>query len=136
MLGKTYDSVVCSAARTLEVVGERWSLMIVRDALFVGSTRFNDFRTLGIATNILKSRLDSLVEAGVMERRARNTEHAEYVLTVKGRELAPIVVALTEWGDRWAAPDGPPVHFVHAGCGGAMTQHIICSVCGQVDDPA
>ena len=69
VLGKTYDSEVCSIARTLEVVGERWSLLIVRDALFAGSTRYSDFqRSLGIATNILKYRLDGFVDAGIMRR--------------------------------------------------------------------
>ena len=107
MLGKTYDLQVCSAARALEWVGERWTLLIVRDALFAGATRFSDFhKGLGIATNILTSRLDGLVEAGIMERRgyAQNPELHEYLLTDKGRELAPVIVALSEWGDRWAAP--------------------------------
>ena len=111
MLGKTYDSQVCSAARALEFVGERWTLLIVRDALFAGATRFSDFhKGLGIATNILTSRLDGLVQAGIMERRgySENPELHEYLLTDKGRELVPVIVALTEWGDRWAAPDGPP----------------------------
>ena len=70
MLGKTYDSQVCSAARALELVGERWSLLIIRNALFAGATRFNDFLTLGIATNILKNRLDGFVDTGIMERRS------------------------------------------------------------------
>jgi DNA-binding HxlR family transcriptional regulator len=138
MLGRTYDSQVCSAARALELVGERWSLLIIRDALFAGATRFNDFRTLGIATNILKNRLDGLVDAEIMERRnySRNPEHYEYLLTGKGRELAPVIVALTEWGDRWAAPDGPPVLYTHSVCGGEITQQTICANCGQVHDPA
>ncbi len=138
MLGKTYDSQVCSAARALELVGERWSLLIVRNALFAGATRFNDFLTLGIATNILKSRLDGFVDAGIMERRSNPgaPEHFEYVLTNKGRELAPIIVALTEWGDRWAAPDGPPVLYVHSTCGGPITLQTSCANCGQVHDPA
>src|ERR1700694_3000050 len=122
MLGRTYDSEVCSAARTLELVGERWSLLIVRNALFAGSTRYNDFRKrLGIATNILKSRLDGLVDAGIMERRSysQNPELYEYLLTAKGRDLAPVLVSLTEWGDRWAAPDGPPVLYTHSVCGAA-----------------
>ena len=115
VLGKTYDSEVCSAARALELVGERWSLLIIRNALFAGATRYSDFRSLAIATNILKTRLDSFIESGIMERRGsmRNPEHYEYVLTDKGRDLATVVVALTEWGDRWLAPDGPP-DAVHA----------------------
>ena len=138
MLGKTYDSQVCSAARTLELVGERWSLLIIRDALFAGASRFNDFLRLGVATNILKSRLDGFVEAGIMERRSysRNPDHHEYLLTDKGRELAPVIVALTQWGDRWAAPEGPPILYVHSVCGNPITTQAICVSCGQVHDPA
>ena|ERR1700722_9068888 len=135
MLGKTYDSQVCSAARALEIVGERWTLLIVRDALFAGATRFSDFhKSLGIATNILTTRLDGLVHAGIMERPgyAQNPELHQYLLTDKGRELAPVIVALTEWGDRWAAPYGPPVLFSHGPCGGEIFQQINCDACGQV----
>ena len=137
MLGKNYDSQVCSAARALELVGERWSLLIIRNALFAGATRFNDFLTLGIATNILKNRLDGFVDAGIMERRSNpgTQEHIEYVLTDKGRELTPIIVALTEWGDRWAAPDGPPILYVHSTCGGPITLRTSCANCGLVHDP-
>jgi DNA-binding HxlR family transcriptional regulator len=136
MLGKTYDSEACSAARALELVGERWSLLIIRNALFAGATRFNHFRTLGVATNILKNRLDGFVDAGIMRRRnySRNPEHYEYLLTDKGRELAPVIVALTEWGDRWEAPDGPPVLYTHAVCGGPITQQTTCANCGRVHD--
>ena len=108
--GKTYDSQVCSIARALEVIGERWSLLIVRDALFAGSTRYSDFqRGLGIATNMLKSRLDSFVEAGIMRRHrySEQPELYEYLLTDKGRSLAHALVALSEWGDQWAT-DGNP----------------------------
>jgi DNA-binding HxlR family transcriptional regulator len=129
---------VCSAARALELVGERWSLLIIRNALFAGASRFNDFLTLGIATNILKNRLDGFVDAGIMERRSNpgSQDHIEYVLTYKGRELAPIIVALTEWGDRWAAPDGPPILYVHSTCGGPITLQTSCANCGQVHDSA
>ena len=132
MLGKRYDAQVCSIARALEVVGERWSLLIVRDALFAGVTRFNDFQAnLGIATNVLKARLDGFVETGLMERRAGGGQ-PEYVLTEKGRALAPALVALTEWGDRWAAPDGPPILYRHAGCDGAVATATVCERCGSV----
>jgi len=139
MLGRTYDSEVCSAARTLELVGERWSLLIVRNALFASATRYNDFsKRLGIATNILKTRLDGLVDAGIMERRSysQNPELHEYLLTTKGRELVPVLLALTEWGDRWAAPDGPPILYSHSMCGGGISQQTVCTTCGQVHDPA
>jgi DNA-binding HxlR family transcriptional regulator len=138
MLGRTYDSQVCSAARTLELVGERWTLLIVRNALFAGAIRYSDFRKdLGIATNILKTRLDGLVDAGIMERRSysQNPEHYEYLLTHKGRELVPVLLALTEWGDRWAAPDGPPVLYTHTVCGDGISQQTTCATCGQVHDP-
>ena len=120
MLGNTYDTQVCSIARALELVGERWTLLILRNALFAGSTRYRDFqRSLGIATNVLQDRLDGLVEGGIMERRpsAAQAGVTEYVLTQKGRDFAPALVALTQWGDTWAAPDGPPILYRHTGCG-------------------
>lgn len=136
MLGRTYDSQVCSIARALEVVGERWSLLIVRNALFAGSVRFGDFqRSLGIATNVLAGRLDGFVDAGIM-RREQVAGQPEYRLTDKGRELAGALVALTAWGDRWAAPDGPPVLYRHAACGDAVEHQLVCATCGRVDDPA
>jgi DNA-binding HxlR family transcriptional regulator len=108
MLGKLYESQNCSASRALEIVGERWSLLILRDAMFGDLTRFSQFqKSLGVATNILAKRLEDFVEAGLMERRAGATgEQAEYVLTRKGLELKPVIVALTEWGDKWVRP-GP-----------------------------
>ena len=139
MLGKTYDSQVCSIARALEVVGERWSLLIIRDALFAGSTRYSDFqRSLGIATNILQDRLDGFVDDGIMRRQrySEQPELFEYVLTDKGRGLAPTLIALTEWGDRWAAPDGPPIRYRHTGCGSTVGLDVVCETCGRVDDPA
>src|SRR3954449_11198195 len=139
MLGRTYDAEVCSIARALEVVGERWSVLIVRNALFAGSTRFTDFqRSLGIAPNILKTRLDGFVQAGVMRRQqySEQPELYEYLLTEKGRDLAPALVALTQWGDRWAAPDGPPILYSHSMCGSAISHEVVCAACGRVDDPA
>ncbi|MEV4165326.1 winged helix-turn-helix transcriptional regulator [Nonomuraea dietziae] len=136
MLGRTYDTQVCSAARALEVVGERWSLLIVRDALFAGATRFADFQRLGIATNILAKRLDSLVDSGILERRSseEQPDRAGYAVTQKGLDLAPVIIALTQWGDRWAAPDGPPILYRHTGCGGAIAEQTTCSSCGQITD--
>jgi DNA-binding HxlR family transcriptional regulator len=134
MLGRTYDSQNCSAARALELVGERWSLLIIRDALFAGCTRFGDFqKSLGLATNILAARLDSFVAAGLMERQrySEHPEHYEYLLTGKGRDLAPAIVALTAWGDQHAAPDGPPIIYQHAACGGQIQQQIRCASCEQ-----
>jgi DNA-binding HxlR family transcriptional regulator len=139
MLGKSYDAEVCSIARALEVVGERWSVLIVRNALFAGSTRFSDFqRGLGIATNVLATRLDGFVDAGIMRRHqySEQPEAYEYLLTDKGRDLAPALIALTEWGDRWAAPDGPPILYSHIVCGSAVSHEVVCAACGRVDDPA
>lgn len=138
MLGKTYDSQVCSIARALEVIGERWSLLIVRDALFAGATRYSDFqRSLGVATNILKARLNGFVDAGIMRRNrySERPELYEYLLTDKGRALAPALVALTEWGDQWATDGKPPILYVHSECGTGITQHTVCEHCGRVDDP-
>ncbi|MFD2093816.1 winged helix-turn-helix transcriptional regulator [Blastococcus deserti] len=139
MLGRTYESEVCSIARALEVVGERWSVLIVRNALFAGSTRFSDFqRSLGIAPNILKTRLDGFVDAGIMRREqySEQPELYEYLLTEKGRDLAPALIALTEWGDRWAAPDGPPILYRHSTCGSEVSHQVLCATCGRVDDAA
>ena len=136
MLGKTYDHQVCSIARALDVVGERWSLLIIRDSLFAGVTRFGDFqRNLGVATNVLAARLEGFVAAGVMERRryTQRPEQYEYILTEKGRDLGPALIALTSWGDRWSSPDGPPILYEHATCGGAIRQEIACASCGAVD---
>ncbi|WP_207934343.1 helix-turn-helix domain-containing protein [Actinomadura sp. KC06] len=138
MLGKTYDSQVCSIARALEVIGERWSLLIVRDALFGGATRYSDFqRRLGVASNILKARLDGFVEAGIMRRHrySEQPELYEYLLTDKGRALAPALMALTEWGDRWATDGEPPILYTHSVCGAGVTQQTVCAHCGRVDDP-
>ncbi|MEV6072276.1 helix-turn-helix domain-containing protein [Nocardia sp. NPDC052001] len=139
MLGKTYDTQICSIARTLEVIGERWTLLIVRDALFAGATRYGDFqRNLGIATNILKTRLDTLVETGIMLRRTAS-EHPtqyEYLLTDKGRALAPALIALTAWGDEWATEGEPPILYTHSTCGSAIAHRTVCAHCGDVNDPA
>jgi DNA-binding HxlR family transcriptional regulator len=132
MLGRTYTRENCSAARTLEIVGERWSLLILRDAIFGGSTRFTEFqRSLGVAPNILASRLETFADAGLIRTRPLSGESSthEYVLTDKGLDLEPIIIALTAWGDRWAAPQGPPIVYRHEGCGGAIHQHLTCEQC-------
>ena len=131
-----YDGEVCSIARTLEIVGERWSLLILRNAMFAGHTRFTQFqRSLGIATNVLGARLDGLVAAGVLERQAAagRAEAYEYVLTEKGWDLQAALIALTQWGDRWSAPAGPPVLYRHQDCGGHVTTSVACARCGPFD---
>jgi DNA-binding HxlR family transcriptional regulator len=137
MLQRTYPDQNCSIARTLEVIGERWTLLVIRDALF-GLTRFDEFRTsLGIATNVLTARLDRLVSEGLLERRAYQIrpERHEYVLTDKGRELAPALLMLMRWGDRhYAAPSGPPRLAVHTGCGGELGEDFRCRRCAEYVD--
>jgi DNA-binding HxlR family transcriptional regulator len=135
MLGRTYDDQNCSAARTLELVGERWSLLILRDAILTGTTRFSEFqRILGVAPNILANRLEGFVAAGLMETRRYSDkhDHHEYVLTDKGLDLQPVIIALTEWGDRWVAPHGPPVVLEHHNCGGRVHHQLTCTTCGVV----
>jgi DNA-binding HxlR family transcriptional regulator len=108
----SFADMACSLARTLEVVGEWWTLLILRD-LFLGLSRFEDIRAnLGVATNVLTARLTTLVEHGLIERRAYQDHppRYEYVLTDKGRDLFPAITALIRWGDRWEAGDaGPPL---------------------------
>jgi DNA-binding HxlR family transcriptional regulator len=138
MLGRTYDRENCSAARALEMVGERWSLLIIRNAMFGGMTRFTEFqRSLGIAPNILTSRLEWFVKAGLMRTRPLAGDHEahEYVLTPKGLDLQPVIVALSAWGDRWAAPQGAPILYEHEGCGGPIHQHLSCENCGAAPTP-
>ena len=109
MLNRSYDNQNCSIARTLELVGERWTLLIIRDAL-LGRTRFDEFQeSLGIARNVLTDRLKRLVDEGILERR-RYSEHPprdEYVLTEKGRELRLALTGLRQWGDRYLSEQPP-----------------------------
>jgi DNA-binding HxlR family transcriptional regulator len=136
MLGNRYDNQTCSAARALELVGERWSLLIIRDALFAKVTRFGDFaRRLGLAKNILADRLTGFVENGIMERVSTDgSAYEEYQLTEKGKDLAPVIIALTHWGDRWLAPNGPPIIYRHGNCGGDIEQQLLCQECDGVVD--
>jgi len=134
MLGREYEGQVCSAARTLELVGERWTLLILRDA-FLGIRRFGEFQqSLGVARNVLAARLDRLVDEGVLERRRyqERPERFEYRLTEKGIALWPVLIALTQWGDAYAAEDqGAPMLFHHRDCGGTLDDHLSCTACGQ-----
>src|SRR5947208_141412 len=137
MLGNTYDDQVCSIARTLELIGERWTILIIRDA-FLGVRRFDDFqRSLGVARNVLQGRLERLVESGILDRvrYQERPERFEYRLTEKGIDLWPVVVALIGWGDRHAAPDGPPVVLEHRACGGRVNDRRICEACGALLGP-
>ena len=134
MLGHQYEDQICSIASALEVVGERWSLLIVRDVM-LGVRRFDALqKDLGVARNVLQARLERLVENGVLERRLyqERPERYEYHLTEKGMDLWPALVGLLQWGDKYApSPGGPPVLLEHRGCGGAVDGHRICDRCGQ-----
>jgi DNA-binding HxlR family transcriptional regulator len=134
MLGRTYDEQVCSIARALEVLGERWTLLIVRDAL-CGIHRFDDLRdSLGLARNVLADRLKRLVAAGVLERIAyqQRPERFEYRLSATGAELALPIVALMQWGDTHTPePGGPPRQTRHRDCGGEPRAALVCDTCGQ-----
>jgi DNA-binding HxlR family transcriptional regulator len=132
MLGRTYDSQVCSVAGSLELVGERWTLLIVRDA-FMGARRFEDFqRRTGMARNVLTARLGRLVEEGIFERVQYQDHPArhDYRLTEKGIDLWPVIVSLLQWGDHYVYPGRAPVLLVHKNCGGAVDDHRICETCG------
>ena len=132
MLRSDYSTQNCSVARALEVIGERWSLLIVRNA-FYGVKRFDDHqRWLGIARNVLQSRLERLVEEGILEKQLyqeRPPRH-EYRLTPKGRDLWPVLVTLLQWGDRYGSESGPPVVLEHRDCGGGVDAHLRCDRCG------
>lgn len=134
MLGRNYENEYCSSARALEVVGERWSLLILRNAMFANITRFNDFqRSLQIAPNILSKRLQFFVEEGLMKTSGASDEsdYLEYHLTPKGLDFKTVIITLTEWGDRWAAPNGPPKYYEHIDCGGHVESQLICKKCGK-----
>ena len=138
MLPRTYDTQNCSVARALEVVGDRWTLLVIRSA-FEGVRRFDDFQTtLGVARNVLTDRLARLCAEGIL-RRVRyqeRPERFEYRLTRKGVGLWPALMSLMLWGDQYYADDGPPVIIVHRGCGGALTTKLSCAACGASLGPA
>jgi DNA-binding HxlR family transcriptional regulator len=129
---KSFSGMHCSVAQCLEVVGEWWSLLIVRDA-FLGVKRFDEFQQrLGISRNVLNQRLARLVEAGVLVK-VPYSEHPprfEYRLTDKGRDLWPIITTMRQWGDKYAAADGPPLQVIHEHCGHTTQAKLICSTCG------
>jgi DNA-binding HxlR family transcriptional regulator len=135
VLRNDYEGQICSVAKTMELIGERWSVLIIRD-VFQGRRRFSDMqRGMGIARNVLASRLQRLVDAGILERRlySERPERYEYFLTEKGLDLWPAMVALMHWGDKHLPqPDGPPMRIVHKGdCGGEIDDRRICTRCGK-----
>jgi DNA-binding HxlR family transcriptional regulator len=124
----------CSIANALAIVGERWSLLVMREILF-GRSRFSEIkRNLGVAPNILSDRLQQLVEHGLLERRPTGDggESHEYVATPKGRAVSPVLSALLRWGDDYAVPEGgPPRVQVHIPCGHDAHPQLHCSYCGE-----
>jgi len=134
---RSFDEMNCSIARALDVLGEWWTLLVIRES-FRGVRRFDGFvERLGIAPNILTARLRRLVEHGVFEERAYQDRpvRVEYRLTAKGRDLYPVILALLGWGDRWYAENGPPVVIVHATCEHRADPQFVCSHCGEKLDP-
>jgi DNA-binding HxlR family transcriptional regulator len=130
----SFAEMNCSVAQALDVVGEWWTLLILRDS-FLGIRRFEQFvERLGIARNVLADRLDGLVGAGVLERSRYNDAPArhEYVLTEKGRALWPVLTALRQWGDEWILGAGnEPLVLEHRGCGHVADAHMVCDACGE-----
>lgn len=130
---KSFAGMACSVAQCLEVVGEWWSMLIVRDA-FLGVTHFDDFRErLGISRNILNQRLSTLVGAGVLSKNlySEHPPRYDYRLTAKGWDLWPVLTAMRQWGDRYAAPEGPPLQVRHKSCGNVVDAVMVCSSCGE-----
>lgn len=127
----------CSIARAMDLLGERWTMLILREA-FWGVRRFTELqRNLGIARNILSSRLQALVAAGILERRLykEEPERYEYVLTEKGRDLYPAIVAIMRWGDKHLDEGaGAPLVLRHT-CGEDAAPHLACAHCGDPVDP-
>lgn len=125
----------CSVARTLSILGDRWTFLILREAFF-GVGRFDELRrNLGIARNILANRLQNLVANGIFRRRRyqSNPPRYEYQFTKKGVDLCGSNLAMIRWGDRWlASKDGPPLLLVHKTCGNRFTPLVLCSNCGDV----
>lgn len=136
-LGKDYSSQqACSIARALEIVGERWTLLLVRDA-FYGIRRYNDFLShLGIPRAVLAARLNSLIEAGVMEKRRYQEAppREEYVLTPRGERLWPVLRALTTWGHE-LSDNGPVYLFSHIDCGTDLGEYGECPRCARAVSP-
>jgi DNA-binding HxlR family transcriptional regulator len=134
---RPFEDQNCSIASALAVIGERWTLLVLREVL-LGRRRFQEIRRhTGIATNILTDRLQTLVEHDVLERRrySEQPEAFEYVPTQKALDATPVLVALMQWGDRYDAPHGPPRTLVHSGCGHETQPVLHCSHCDGPIEP-
>jgi DNA-binding HxlR family transcriptional regulator len=130
----SFAQMACSMARSLELIGDWWTPLIIRD-LQLGVDRFDALAgNLGISRNLLATRLAHLTQQGIVTRQ-RYQEHPprdRYLLTEAGQELVPVLMALTAWGDRWATPEGgPPLVFRHRTCGHQFTPTVSCDACGQ-----
>jgi DNA-binding HxlR family transcriptional regulator len=137
VLPRKYQTQNCSIARALEVVGDRWTMLVVRSA-FEGVRRFDDFHAeLGVARNILTDRLSRLCDEGILRRHRyqERPDRYEYRLTRKGVELWPAMMSLLLWGDRHYAENGPPMLITHRGCGGLLTRALTCGECGAPMQP-
>ena len=129
----SFSGMACSIARTLDVIGEPWSPLILRD-VWVGMSRFEQLQAdLGISRKVLAERLNHLVEQGVLERRPYDQRpRYEYVLTGKGAELVDLLMVMKGWGDRWLAGEaGPPVLYRHHACGESADVSLCCDRCGE-----
>jgi DNA-binding HxlR family transcriptional regulator len=130
----SFADMQCSLARGLDRMGDWWSPLIIRD-LYIGVVRFDELvEDLGISRNLLAQRLEALVARKLVVRRAyqRRPWRYEYTLSAAGKDLVPVILALTAWGDRWAQPkEGAPVEFVHTPCGQKFKPQITCSACGE-----
>lgn len=133
MLASKYEGQNCSIARALEAVGERWTLLIVRE-LLIKPRRFLELeKSLAIAKNTLTSRLEKLVDLGIVEKIAVEDprDWSTYQLTRKGRDLFPVLSALMAWGDAYYAPRGSPAIFQHT-CGNDAGHKLVCEACGDL----
>ncbi|MFF5029975.1 winged helix-turn-helix transcriptional regulator [Streptomyces collinus] len=130
----SFDSWPCSIARAVDVLGDGWTLLILRE-VFYGESRFDGFiDSLGIARNTLTDRLRRLEEAGLLQRQAYQSEPVrhEYLLTDKGRDFFGVLAAINAWGDRWLADDdGIPVVMQHTACGHDTQAKVVCASCGE-----
>jgi DNA-binding HxlR family transcriptional regulator len=133
MQRKSFGDMPCPIARSLERVGEWWSILILRDALH-GMTRFDEFqKSLGIAPNMLARRLPALVEAGLLERRrySKHPPRDEYLPTARGRDFRPVLLALLAWGNKHFAPEGASVHLIDTKTGAAVDPILVDPATGR-----
>jgi len=129
---------ICSVSRALSIVGDRWSLLIIRSA-FLGTRRFSDFQSeIGVTRPRLSDRLSKLVQGGVFEKveYQNNPVRYEYRLTEQGVDLYPVIMSLVKWGDKWLAGEaGKPLEYIHQKCGNKVMPNLTCPGCAQEIDP-